>query len=246
MKNLKNFYFVAAMVICFAAFMGSCKKEEPTPPPPAPVEIVLSDYTVELTVSTFEKVQIISGNGGYLATSSAPTVATATVEGDSVIRINALAAGNANIYVKDSREQADTFAVQVGALPANGIFFNYVNDLGQPISGGSYGMYNTVDKMSSLIKIQKIYKGSIEAKLKITLLGNNATQIGYYGWGLTNSTILSNVGDFAESSKIVSDNNIIDPEIKSMTEIIPGTTKIEVRYELFYANKVQTITWIRQ
>jgi hypothetical protein len=30
MKNLRNFYFVAAMVICFAAFMGSCKKEEPT------------------------------------------------------------------------------------------------------------------------------------------------------------------------------------------------------------------------
>ena len=242
MKNVKNFYLVAATIICFAAIAVSCKPE-PTPEPPKPNELVLSDTAITLTKSLSGKLLILSGNGGYSATSSDTAIATVSVT-DTIIAINAIAVGNANVYVIDSKAQTDTFVVIVEAIPAAGMF-SFLNQDGVPLpNGGSYGMYNKDDKMSSYIRVQKNGKGEAkDVTLKITVNSRSTTSIGFCGWG---STTCKEIAPGSNDSRTITvyDNNPIDPDIKSMTEI-KSPIQIEAKYELFFKGQIQkTTTWM--
>ncbi|MCL2596975.1 MAG: hypothetical protein FWD66_04810 [Paludibacter sp.] len=237
MKNIKKIYFAAVTIVFFAAVAFSCKPEGNDPQE----ELVLSNSSVQLTASTFDEIQIVSGNGGYGATSSEPNVATPTVESNN-IRIDALAAGTAEIKVTDSRQKTATISVTVEALPENGFLFNFLDENEHPIAqNGNVNSYSNDDNMLSLIKIQKNCKGNVEATLKITLLSGSTTTIGYCGWGLTACTEVT-LTNSVQSSKIVLDNNIIDPNVESMTQI-DASTIIRAKYELMYGDKTQTVNW---
>lgn len=243
MKNLKKIYFITATVICFAAIAVSCKPNEPEA---KPVELVLADYTMTLTEKTFGITKIVSGNGGYSVTSSAPAIATATVT-DSVIQIDAISAGSADIRVVDSREQADTFTVTIEAMPTNGFFFDFLNKDGQPLpNGGSLNGQHENGKSLIKIRLKPEIKGNIKAKLKISLLNGSTANIDYCGWGAVSCTSIE-VGQSLENTMVVSDNNVIDPDIKLSTAI-DASTSIQVRYDLIYTGKTQdttqSVTWL--
>ncbi|GHT18925.1 hypothetical protein FACS189429_6060 [Bacteroidia bacterium] len=224
-----------------AAFVACGPNEPPTPEPPKP--LTLSATTLSLTEGGSGVVKILTGNGGYAASSSNTAVATAAVNADSTVTITAVAEGTANIIITDVKQQADTLLLTVNSLPAAGAFvFTNISGSVYPANASVNSVEeNTLGQLLSPIRIKKIVDGAVIATLKISVSSDSEFTIGYCGWGFEQCVPVS-VGASVSSTKTVTSDELIDPVVESLGEVRTGAAR--VTYELSYADKIQKVTWI--
>ena len=114
---------LSAMLLSVA--MISCNGNNPDDPnvepnPSGNNDLVLSVSSVNVGQGEDAKVEITSGNGGYIVISADETVATATVAGTTVT-IHGVKGGSTTISVKDAAKKAKPIAVKVSASGTNNI-----------------------------------------------------------------------------------------------------------------------------
>ncbi|MDR1653404.1 MAG: hypothetical protein LBS01_07145 [Prevotellaceae bacterium] len=241
MKNIKIFYFIAAIVVSFAAFVSCGEKQDPA------VELTLSSETLQLASGAADVVNILTGNGDYkIASNDDPTVATARIT-DKVITVTAVAEGKTKITVSDAKNKSKTINVTVIETT---MFQFLVN--GEVVPDGSTVTECDIERyegnimlVKSSARIQKTGEGEVEAILRISVDGSSNANAGYCGWGYDDCKTVFN-GTSLESSKIVIDNEIIDPGIEILGTQIDASTYLKVKYELIYADKIQTLYWIAE
>lgn len=108
MKKTKFSFLLTAIAIATTAMFTSCTNEDVN------VDLTLSVSEIVISeVGETETVNITSGNGNYTAGSSAPAVATASVNKE-VITITAVSEGEAIITVTDKAGYTATINVTVG------------------------------------------------------------------------------------------------------------------------------------
>ncbi|MDR2824663.1 MAG: Ig-like domain-containing protein [Prevotellaceae bacterium] len=242
MKNIKIFYFIAAIIANLAAFVSCGGNDDPQPE-----ALTLSGETLQLTAGTTGTVNILTGNGDYKATSNAPTVAVASAV-DKTITVAAIAEGTAKITVTDAKNQSKTITVTVLQPLETGLFNFLVN--GEVVPDGSEvteydteGYGGNIMLVHSPIRIQKIGGVEVEAMLRISVDESSNIDAGYCGWGFDECKPVPK-GTSLESSITVQNDDIIDPAIETNNGRVTPQTYLKVKYELIYAGRTQTLYWI--
>lgn len=104
-----------------------------------PFELQLSTQDLSLTAGTTTTVEITSGNGGYTVSVDKPSIATATLSGNT-ITIEGVAKGTAKVTVKDKSGQTAEIIVTVWdnlTLSQSSVNINVGNDVTVEITSGS-------------------------------------------------------------------------------------------------------------
>jgi hypothetical protein len=97
-------------LLCLVPLLWSCDKDrDPV------VDLTVAQTNVELVEGASATLAITLGNGGYKITSSAPNVATATINGNA-ISITAITHGESTLLLTDKQEKSVSIRVTVTAI----------------------------------------------------------------------------------------------------------------------------------
>ncbi|MDR2562443.1 MAG: hypothetical protein LBC98_00710 [Prevotellaceae bacterium] len=135
MKTLKQIFFLTAL-FCASLATVSCDSEDPVP-----VNPVLSKSEIVLKPSSSAEISISGGTAPYTASSSATSVATATVSG-STLTINAVSLGNTTVTVATADYGSATLKVSVSELELSQTTLSLaLNASGSVTAGGGTAPY---------------------------------------------------------------------------------------------------------